>query len=210
MLNLPEGIHDYLLGATEPEDELLNELATATTHQTKWIQMQTGHIEGAFLRLLVTAISARNVVEVGTFTGYSALSMAMGLPSDGKIITLDIEPEYTDIARSFWARSPHGAKIELIMGPALETLDTLDGPFDFAFIDADKQNYLNYWEAVLPKMRTGGLIAVDNVLWYGRVLSPKHGDDHAIVEFNEFVAGDERVDRVMLSVRDGITLARKR
>jgi caffeoyl-CoA O-methyltransferase len=210
MLNLPEGINDYLLQSTEPEHELLNELANVTSDQTKWIQMQTGHIEGAFLRLLVQAIGAKSVLEVGTFTGYSALSIAMGLPSDGKIITLDIEPEYTDIARSFWARSPHGSKIKLIMGPALDTLDTLEGPFDFAFIDADKQNYLNYWEAVVPKMRKGGLIAVDNVLWYGRVLSPKHGDDHAIVEFNELVARDDRVDRVMLSVRDGITLARKR
>ena len=210
MLNLPEGINDYLLESTEPEEELLRELAEATSEGTKWIQMQTGHLEGSFLRLLIQAIGAKNVLEVGTFTGYSALSMAMGLPADGKITTLDIEPEYTDIARSFWEQSPHGSKIELIMGQALESLTSLTGPFDVAFIDADKQNYLNYWEAVVPKMRKGGVIAVDNVLWYGRVLSPKHGDDHAIVTFNERVARDERVDRVMLSVRDGITLARKR
>ena len=210
MLNLPDGIEEYLIQSTEPEDDVLAELANATSEQTKWIQMQTGHLEGTFLRLLIKAIGAKNVLEVGTFTGYSALSMAMGLPADGKVTALDIDAEYTDIAETFWDRSPHGSKIELILGPALDTLATLAGPYDFAFIDADKQNYTNYWEAIVPKVRKGGLIAVDNVLWYGRVLHPKHADDHAIVEFNHHVSRDERVDRVMLSIRDGIMLAHKR
>jgi caffeoyl-CoA O-methyltransferase len=136
--------------------------------------------------------------------------MAMGLPDDGRVITCDIDPDVTRIAREFWARSPHGHKIELRMGAALDTIRALDGPIDLAFIDADKSNYIKYWDAVVTKVRPGGLILADNVLWSAKVLRPKEPNDYAIVAFNRHVRQDDRVELVMLTVRDGITLARKK
>jgi caffeoyl-CoA O-methyltransferase len=133
--------------------------------------------------------------------------MAEGLPEDGKLITCDIDPDSTTIARAFWARSPHGARIELRLGPALDTINGLDGPFDLVFIDADKGGYIDYWEAVVPIVRKDGVIVADNVLWSGRVLDPREPDDKALAAFNEHVAADGRVEQVMLPVRDGITVA---
>ncbi len=193
-----------------PEDALLAELTEETQTKAKYPQMQTGHVEGLFLRLMVQALEARSVLEIGCFTGYSALSMAMGLPEGGKVTTCDIDPEMTAIAKRYWARSPHGGKIKLVLGPALETVAGLDGPFDLVFIDADKENYIAYWDACIPKVRRGGLVAVDNVLWSGRVLDPKEKSDHAIVAFNQHAASDHRMEKVVLTVRDGITLARKK
>ena len=210
MFVVPEEIEEYALVHSSREDPLLQALAQDTQANTKWPQMQTGHVEGSFLRMLVQVSKARRVLEIGTFTGYSALSMAMGLPEDGRVITCDIDPEATAMARQYWEKSGQGAKIELRLGPALETIESLEGPFDFVFIDADKENYVNYWEAVLPKVRQGGLIAVDNVLWSGRVLDPKDTLDHAVVAFNRHVRYDDRVELVMLTVRDGVTLARKK
>ena len=207
---VPEEIEEYALVHSSREDPLLQALAQDTQANTKWPQMQTGHVEGSFLRMLVQVSKARRVLEIGTFTGYSALSMAMGLPEDGRVITCDVDPEATATARRYWEKSGQGAKIELRLGPALETIESLEGPFDFVFIDADKENYVNYWEAVLPKVRQGGLIAVDNVLWSGRVLDPKDTLDHAVVAFNRHVRYDDRVELVMLTVRDGVTLARKK
>lgn len=208
MFVIPEKIEEYALAHSSAEDALLQALAEDTQAKAKMPQMQTGHVEGTFLRMLVQVSNARRVLEIGTFTGYSALSMAMGLPDEGRVITCDVDPESTAMAREYWEKSGHGAKIDLRLGPALETIESLDGPFDFVFIDADKENYVNYWEAVLPKVRPGGLIAVDNVLWSGRVLDPKGKQDHAIVAFNGHVRDDKRVEVVMLTVRDGITLAR--
>ena len=210
MFVVPEEIEEYALVHSSREDPLLQALAQDTQANTKWPQMQTGHVEGSFLRMLVQVSNARRVLEIGTYTGYSALSMAMGLPEDGRLITCDIDPEATAMARQYWEKSGQGAKIELRLGPALETIESLEGPFDFVFIDADKENYVNYWEAVLPKVRQGGLIAVDNVLWSGRVLDPKDTLDHAVVAFNRHVRYDDRVELVMLTVRDGVTLARKK
>ena len=210
MFVVPEEIEEYALVHSSREDPLLQALAQDTQANTKWPQMQTGHVEGSFLRMLVQVSKARRVLEIGTFTGYSALSMAMGLPEDGRVITCDVDPEATATARRYWEKSGQGAKIELRLGPALETIESLEGPFDFVFIDADKENYVNYWEAVLPKVRQGGLIAVDNVLWSGRVLDPKDTLDHAVVAFNRHVRYDDRVELVMLTVRDGVTLARKK
>ncbi|MCH8204870.1 MAG: class I SAM-dependent methyltransferase [Candidatus Hydrogenedentes bacterium] len=210
MFVVPEEIEEYALVHSSREDPLLQALAQDTQANTKWPQMQTGHVEGSFLRMLVQVSKARRVLEIGTFTGYSALSMAMGLPEDGRVITCDVDPEATATARRYWEKSGQGAKIDLRLGPALETIESLEGPFDFVFIDADKENYVNYWEAVLPKVRQGGLIAVDNVLWSGRVLDPKDTLDHAVVAFNRHVRYDDRVELVMLTVRDGVTLARKK
>lgn len=207
---IADEIEKYALGHSPEESELLLELARETYAKTSLPQMQVGRMAGAFLRLLVRLTQARRILEIGTFTGYSALVMAEGLPEDGRIITCDIDLETTAIARRFWARSPHGSKIELRLGRALETLKTLTGPFDMAFIDADKENYPAYWEAVLTLLRPGGLIVADNVLWSGRVLEPKEKSDHAISEFNRRVQNDAGVEAVMLTVRDGMTLAWKR
>jgi caffeoyl-CoA O-methyltransferase len=209
---IPKPLDDYCLAHTTPAGPLLDELAAWTRTHCKLQQMLTGPVEGTFLRMLVQASGARHVLEVGTFTGYSALSMAAGLPDDGELITCDIDPETNAIARSFWARSPHGSKIRPRLGPALETLAAMpvEARFDFAFIDADKENYVNYYEAILPLLRPGGLIATDNTLWSGRVLDPKEKSDHAIVAFNAHVARDARVEQVLLSVRDGVMLIRKR
>jgi caffeoyl-CoA O-methyltransferase len=134
--------------------------------------------------------------------------MAEGLPDDGKLITCDIDPKTTQIAQKYWSRSPHGKKIELKLGPALETLKTIEGSFDLIFIDADKMNYINYWELCLPKIRRGGLLVIDNVLWSGSVLNPEDETERAIAQFNKHVC-DERVEVVMLPIRDGVTLAWK-
>ena len=207
---IPEPIDEYAKLHTSREDVLLAELTRETWASAKLPQMQTGHVEGSLLRLLVQSIGARLVVEIGTFTGYSSLSMAAGLPDGGRIVTCDIDPEATAIAKRYWARSPHGHKIDLRMGPALETVATITDPVDLVFIDADKENYVNYWEAMVPKTRTGGLLVVDNVLWQGRVLNPTDKSDHAIDALNKAVRHDSRVEAVMLTVRDGVTVARKR
>lgn len=205
-----EAIDKYCFEHTTPLAPLFDELTQVTREKTKAPQMQVGRIEGSFLKMLVGISGARRVLEFGTFTGYSALAMAEALPEDGKLITCDIDPHATAIAREFWDRSPHGKKIELRLGKALETVEQLEGPFDLVFIDADKANYINYWEASLPKLRPGGLIVVDNVLWDGRVLNPQDKSDHAIANFNEHARKDSRVEIVMLPVRDGMLLARKK
>ncbi len=173
--------------------------------------MMVGQVEGRFLEFLVFLSQARLVVEIGTFTGYSSLSMAPALPPGGRIVTCDIDPETNAIARRHAAASPWADRIEFRLGPALETLATLDGPFDLVFIDADKTSYLAYYEAVLPKLAERGVIAVDNVLWGGAVVDPSDEteDTAALRAFNATVAADPRVVCVMLTVRDGVTLIRK-
>ena len=209
---VPRPIDDYCAAHTTQPGPLLDELAAYTHAHCKLPQMLTGAVEGTFLRMLVQATGAKRVLEIGTFTGYSALSMAAGLPADGEIITCDIDAETARIAQTFWARSPDGGKITQRLGPALETIQALPAEtrFDFVFLDADKENYLNYYEAVLPRLQPGGLLAADNALWSGRVLEPKEKSDHAMVAFNRHVARDPRVDHVLLSVRDGVMLIRKR
>ena len=203
-------LEDYCRRHTTTPDALLDELAAYTRSHCKLPQMLTGPVEGTFLRLLVQLTGARQVLEIGTFTGYSALSMAAGLPDDGELVTCEIDAEHARIAQSFFDRSPHGRKITIRLAPALETVSALKGEFDFVFLDADKENYVNYYEAVLPKLRPGGLLVADNVLWSGKVLDPREKTDQAIVAFNDRVARDARVEQVMLSVRDGILLVRKR
>jgi caffeoyl-CoA O-methyltransferase len=150
------------------------------------------------------------VLEIGMFTGFSAQMMAAALPEDGELITCDVNPQAIKLAQSFFDRSPDGGKIKVMQGPALETMKTLDGTFDLIFIDADKPNYTNYYEVALPLLSPNGLIVVDNVLWGGRVLSPEGEQDEAIVSFNDHVQADERVTNVMLTVRDGLMLIRRR
>lgn len=174
--------------------------------------MITGQLEGRLLTFLVRMTGARRCLDVGTFTGYSALSMAEGMGPEGRVVTLEADAKHAEIARGYFAASPHAQKIELLFGPALESMARLEGPFDFVFIDADKGNYLAYYERSLALLSSRGLIAVDNTLWYQQVLDPavQDADTAAIRAFNDLLAQDERVDVVMLTVRDGVTLVMKR
>ncbi|WP_372522315.1 O-methyltransferase [Sulfuricaulis sp.] len=209
---IPRKIEEYCLRHTSARDKLLRELEKYTQRTCADAQMLIGPHEGALLAMLVRLTGARRILEIGTFTGYSALCMAEALPKNSQLTTCEIKLEHADIARSFFARSPHGHKIKLRLGPALQTLAGLpaSASFDFVFLDADKENYVNYYEAVLPRLRPGGVIVADNVLWSGYVLAPKKKTDRAVVAFNKHVHRDPRVECVMLPVRDGVSLIRKR
>ena len=209
---VPEKIEEYCLRHTTARAKLLRELEKYTQRHCADARMLIGPYEGALLAMLVRLTGARRILEIGAFTGYSALCMAEALPEDGAILTCDIDPETSAIAQSFFDRSPRGRQIEIRLGPALETLATLPitARFDFVFLDADKENYVNYYEAALPRLRPGGLLVADNVLWSGRVLAPKSKDDRAVVTFNKHILRDPRVECVMLPVRDGVSLIRKR
>jgi caffeoyl-CoA O-methyltransferase len=210
---IAEDLARYVERHSDPEPELLQQLREETRASLPDPQMQVGPVEGALLRLLVAISGARRVLEIGTYSGYSALSMAAALPADGRLLTCDIDPSATAVARRYFDRSPWGDRIEIRLGPAIETLAALTAAgerFDLAFIDADKESYVDYWEAVLPLLPAGGLVVADNALWSGKVLHPQSSSDDAIVRFNARVAGDPRVQRVLLSVRDGVMLARKR
>lgn len=209
---VPPPFEDYCREHSTPASALRQELETWTCqHRGADANMLTGAHEAALLQMLVRLTGTRRVLEIGTFTGYSALAMAEALPADGALVTCDIDPEHARIAQSFFDRSSHGKKITLRLGPALETLAGLppDETFDFAFLDADKENYPNYYEAILPRLKPGGLLVADNVLWSGKVLAPKEKTDKAIVAFNERVRADARVEKLMLPVRDGMLLVRK-
>lgn len=208
---LPDDIARYVGDHAGPVSPLLEELERETRERTGHSGMLTGRVEGTLLRMLVRISGARRVVEIGTFTGYSALMMAEGLPADGELLTCEISEEYASIARSYFRRSPHGSRIRLAMGPAAGTLRGIaDGSTDFVFIDADKESYFLYYEEGVRILRAGGMIAADNALWHGSVLSPEDADSRAIAAFNRRVKGDGRVERVMLPVRDGVFLIRKR
>ena len=200
-------VEEYAEQHTTPDGELFERLAAETREKTSVPQMMVGRIEGRFLATLVRLVGARRILELGTFTGYSSISMASALPPDGRVITCDVDPEATGIARRYMDESGHGDKIEIRLGPALDTLRELEGPFDLVFIDADKTNYVNYYEAALPLLADNGLLIADNVLWSGRVVEDD-GDEstRAIKRFNEHVRDDTRVRSVMLTVRDGMTL----
>ncbi len=204
-------IEEYAEEHTSPVGDLFDRLAEETRANTDAPQMMVGRIEGQFLARLVRLSGARRILELGTFTGYSSISMASALPPDGRIITCDVDPETTAIARRYMDESGYGDRIEIRLGPALETIKALEGPFDIVFIDADKPNYESYYEATLPLLAEDGLIIADNVLWSGRVVEEGEDDEstRAIKEFNEHVRADLRVVSVMLTVRDGMTLIQK-
>jgi caffeoyl-CoA O-methyltransferase len=207
-----EEIERYAEGHTTPPNELLAELAAETKASLDSPQMLTGTIEGRLLEQLVHALQPKRVLELGTFSGYSSLSMAAGLPEGGHIDTCEVSEEHAEVARRYHARSPYGDRITIHMGPALETIERLGGEWDFVFIDADKENYANYYEALLPRVRRNGAILVDNTLWSGAVIDPEANDANtvAIRAFNDMVAADPRVDTVQLAISDGLTLLRKR
>ncbi len=215
-LGLDEAIYDYLLKVSLREADVLRRLREETASMPLSI-MQIAPEQGQFMALLVELMGAARCIEVGVFTGYSTLAVALALPPEGRITACDISEEFTAVARRYWADAEVGHKIDLRLAPAIETLDALiaeggAGAYDFAFIDAEKSEYADYYERLLTLLRPGGLILVDNVLWSGRVADPEMvGDDTvAIRAFNDKLASDERISLSMLPVADGLTFARKR
>jgi caffeoyl-CoA O-methyltransferase len=210
---VPDDIERYVDSHTTGESDHLAAIAAETRERTRAPGMLSGHVEGRLLETLVFTTGAKRVLEFGTFTGYSALSMAAALPADGKVVTLEVSEEHAEMARRHFAESPHGDKIDLRFGPALESVAELDGPFDLIFIDADKVGYHLYYEAALERLAERGVIVVDNTLWSGRVLDEREPDPDdttlAIRRFNDMVARDERVVCVILTIRDGVTLIRR-
>jgi len=208
---LPEKIARYIHEHSVREPAVLRELRAATA-SVPHSGMQIGADQGQFMAILVQLMGAKRCLEIGTYTGYSALAVALALPRDGSIVCCDVSEEWTAVGKPFWKKAGVAKKIDLRIGPALETLKALKGPFDFVFIDADKPNYLNYYECCLKLLRRGGLIAVDNVLWSGEVANPEAKDalTVALREFNERLHKDKRVDLAMLSIGDGVTLALKK
>jgi caffeoyl-CoA O-methyltransferase len=204
-------VEAYAEAHTTPPEPLLARLAEETRATLRLPQMLTGTIEGRFLELLVHGLAARRVLEIGTYSGYGTLSMAAGLPPDGRIDTCEIDEQHAEVARRYVAEAGYEDRVTVHLGPALESITRLEGEFDFVFIDADKANYVNYYEAVLPRLTERGLIAADNTLWSGRVAdeSDDEVDTRALREFNDRVSSDPRVVAVLLTVRDGVTLIRK-
>jgi caffeoyl-CoA O-methyltransferase len=207
-------VHDYLLAHGSPPDDIERALITETAGLGAISRMQIAPEQGAFLRIVAQLIGARRAVEVGTFTGYSALCIARGLGADGHLFCCDVSDEWTSIGRPYWKRAGVSDRIELRIAPAVETLRALptDRAIDLAFIDADKPNYVNYYEELVPRMRANGLILADNVLWSGTVVDPTANDENvtAIRNFNDHLAADARVEAVMVPISDGLTLARIR
>ena len=203
-----EALDAYVDAHATPLEPLLQENYEATYASLSTPQMIAGPVLGQLLRFLVAMLAPRLVVEIGTFSGYSALAMAGGLPPGGRIVTCELSPERAAFAQGYFDRSPWGDRIELRVGPALDTVEALDGPFDFVFIDADKDGYTGYYEAVVPKLSPRGVIAVDNTLSGGDVVDPGDERDRVMAAFNDHVHADERTENVLLSVRDGVTLIR--
>jgi caffeoyl-CoA O-methyltransferase len=210
MALVPEEVEQYVEEHTTPHPDLLGRLAEETRATLRAPQMLTGPVEGRLLQFLAFATGARRVLELGTYSGYSALSLAGGLPLDGEIHSCEIDEQHAEVARRYIADSHYADRIHVHLGPALETIERLGGEWDLAFVDADKQSYPDYYEAVLPRLAERGLMVVDNTLAGGRVVDP--GDDERarlIADFNDHVMRDERSVCVILTVRDGITLIRR-
>ncbi len=208
-LTLP-GIDDYAAAHSWAESDLCRVLREETYRSMELPQMVVGPLEGAFLKMMVRLVNAKRVLEIGMFTGYSALCFAEALPAEGRIITCEIDDKPAALARKHFAKSSLGNKIEIKMGPALETLRTLSGPFDLVFIDADKVNYVNYYRRALELASASGVILIDNVLWAGDVLTqpPPDQSTAAIQELNRTVSSDPQVDAVLVTIRDGVLVIR--
>lgn len=208
---IPEHIDDYAVAHTEDEPELLQELARETWQKVLVPRMLSGHFQGRILSLLSKLINPKSVLEIGTYTGYSALCMAEGLQKDGVLHTIDKNEELYDFQRKYFDRSGYGGQIKQYLGNALEIIDNLDEKFDMVFIDADKSNYANYFHAIIGKMNPGGIIISDNVLWSGKVTEtpdPKDNDTIALIAYNKLLKEDDRVETVLLPIRDGLTVCR--
>jgi caffeoyl-CoA O-methyltransferase len=208
---LPADIESYAEAHTTPEPEYLRALADETRATLSSPGMMVGPVEGRVLQTFVYLAAARRVLEIGTFSGYSALSMAAGLPDGGQIVTCEVDPRHAEVARRHIAASPFADRIDVRLGPALDTIEGLQGDFDLVFIDADKQGYIDYFEAVLPKLAPRGVIIADNTMWGGAVADDSVTDERtmAVRAFNDHVAKDRRVVCVQMTVRDGMTLIRR-
>jgi len=206
-----EDVERYAAEHSTPDPDFFRRLEEETRANTSAPQMMVGPLEGQFLGWLVRLSGAERILEIGTFTGYSSISMALSLPESGRITSLDVDEETTAVARLYAEEAGVADRIDYRIGPALDQLEQLDGPWDLVFIDADKPNYVNYYEAVLPKVADDGFIVADNVLWSGRVVEHDAEEGtQAIKAFNDHVAADDRVEQLMLTVRDGMTLIRRR
>ena len=205
-------VEEYAEAHSSPNGELFERLAAETREKSNVPQMMVGLVEGQFLGALVRSAGAKRILELGTFTGYSSISMALALSDGGRVITCDVNPETTEIARRYAQEAGVADRIEYRLGPALDTIGGLDGEFELIFIDADKPNYVNYYEATLPKLSSRGLMILDNTLWSGRVADPEESDENtqAIRAVNERVRDDPRVDNVLLTVRDGMNMVWRR
>jgi predicted O-methyltransferase YrrM len=204
-------IEKYILDHSQPESELLQKLTREVNIGMLHPHMLSGHIQGRLLSMLVHMLKPHRILELGTYVGYSAICMAEGLPADGKIITIDIDDEIEDIARGYIAQSPHADKIEMLVCDALEWLPTCNETFDLVFMDANKRHYIEYFEAVIDKVRPGGFILADNTLWDGHIVEEAYDKDRqtlALRAFNDKVASDERLEKVILPLRDGLTIIR--
>jgi caffeoyl-CoA O-methyltransferase len=204
-----EAIEDYAFISTGAEPALLQELIDATNENMGWPQKLSGRLVGRTLKMLVALAQPKVALEIGMFTGYSALSIAEGMPDDGRLICCETNPRAIEFAQGFFDRSEHGHKIEVIFGRALDTLETLDLELDFSFIDADKRSYLEYYERVKAMTRPGGLIVLDNMLWSGKVIQPESDIDDTLVELNRRIAADPDAENIFLTVRDGVNVVRK-
>jgi caffeoyl-CoA O-methyltransferase len=206
-----EDVERYAEERSTRDPDFFRRLEEETRAISNWPQMMVGPLEGPFLGWLVWLSGAKRILEIGTFTGYSSISMALNMPPEGRIVSLDVNEETSAVARRYAEEAGVADRIDYRVGPAIEELGRLDGPFDLVFIDADKESYVDYYENVVPKLSERGFIVADNVLWSGRVVEDG-GDEstQAIKRFNDHVAADERVERLMLTVRDGMTLIRRR
>lgn len=208
---MDEALQEYILDHISPEPANLKELEREVNVRLLYPRMCSGHLQGRILKMLTAMIAPRRVIELGTYAGYSALSIAEGLEEGAEIHTIEADDEMEDFIRQNLARSPHGGKVHLHIGTAEEIIPTLEGEWDMAFIDANKRHYTDYYEALLPRMRQGGFILADNTLWSGKVADttpPHDSQSHGIMEFNDLVVRDRRVETVIMPLRDGLTIMR--
>lgn len=210
---IDEKLDDYVCMHTSEEDDLLKELNRQTHLKILQPRMLSGHFQGRFLSMISKMIQPTSILEIGTYTGYSALCLAEGLKSNGKLLTIDKNPELEDFVRNFLEKSAYSENIEYVIADAMKYIPTINQSFDLVFIDADKGNYLNYYQLVIDMIPSGGYILADNVLWSGKVIDEKSVNDKdtkAIMEFNQYVMNDIRVENVLLPIRDGLLLMRKK
>lgn len=205
-----KAVEHYAYAHTSEDSELIQELISESEENLEYTDMLSGRLVGRLLSILIKVSGARRVLEVGTFTGYSALTMAEALPQDGELLTCEYNKRYEGIARKYFEKSEVGSKITLIMGKALETIPDIKGDFDFVFLDADKINYPDYYRMLLPRLRYGGLMVIDNVLWGGDAVTGEGEKGRAIDQLNTMISEDDSVEQVMLTVRDGVTVVHRK
>jgi predicted O-methyltransferase YrrM len=210
MLN--KEIENYINDHTSPEEELLSQLNRETHLKVTHPRMLSGHVQGKFLEMISHMVQPKRILEIGTYTAYASICLARGLKENGRLITIEVDPEIFDFAKAYINKAKLGGKIDQKLGRALHIIPSLEGPFDLVFIDADKENYLNYYQLIFEKVKPGGYILADNALWDGKVVGNSNNTDKdtkAIVAFNDFIQQDKRVENILLPLRDGIMMIRK-